>query len=231
MNWFRFYSEAAHDPKVQNLKPDLFKAWVNLLCLASQSSGDIPSIQEVAYHLRSTTEKASKYLETLESVGLLDRHNDSLRPHNWDKRQFKSDTARDRMRLSRLRHSEVTVTPRVRDQNRTEQNRTDTEQNRTERVTPENGYDPLTGWARFEQEYPGEVIPDRDCRVWLSIITTAEDEKTLWRNLPTWKLSRKWQDGFIPSAQNFLFDGHWKVCPREPVIVRRSKLDEAMEGI
>jgi len=96
----------------------------------------------------------------------------------------------------------------------------------------EKQYDPNPGWLRFEQEYPGELIPDRDCRVWLSVITTQADEETLWRNLPVWKLSRKWQDGFIPSAQNFLFDGHWKVAPKADVArARKSHLDEIMEGI
>ena len=33
MNWFRFYHGALHDPKVQSLRPELFKFWVNLLCL------------------------------------------------------------------------------------------------------------------------------------------------------------------------------------------------------
>ena len=102
----------------------------------------------------------------------------------------------------------------------------------TESKAKSGEYDPNPGWLRFEQEYPGEVIPDRDCRVWLSVITNQQDEEMLWRNLPSWSASRKWQDGFIPSVQNFLFDGHWKVPPKaETVRAHKSRLDELMEGI
>jgi len=91
-------------------------------------------------------------------------------------------------------------------------------------------YDPVPGWDKFMEEYPGELIPDRDCPVWMSVMNSPEDEATLWRNLPAWLSSRKFQEGFAPAAKNFLFDGHWKVPPREPVL-RKSKLDEIMEDI
>ena len=38
MKWFRFYHDAIDDPKVQRLPGDVFKFWVNLLCLASRSN-------------------------------------------------------------------------------------------------------------------------------------------------------------------------------------------------
>jgi len=34
--WFRFYNDALDNPKVQLLPSDLFKTWVNLLCIASR---------------------------------------------------------------------------------------------------------------------------------------------------------------------------------------------------
>jgi hypothetical protein len=86
------------------------------------------------------------------------------------------------------------------------------------------------GWARFEREYTGEVIPDRDCHVWFSTITTPADEALLFENLPDWLNSRKFRDGFAPAAQRFLFEGHWKTKPR-PDRKQESKSDRAMREL
>jgi hypothetical protein len=39
MKWLRLYSDVVSDPKVQRLPGEKFKAWVNLLCVASQHDG------------------------------------------------------------------------------------------------------------------------------------------------------------------------------------------------
>jgi hypothetical protein len=44
--WFRFYDDALNDPKVQKLSGDLFKAWVNILCLASKHGGELPAVND-----------------------------------------------------------------------------------------------------------------------------------------------------------------------------------------
>jgi hypothetical protein len=87
----------------------------------------------------------------------------------------------------------------------------------------------IEGWIRFQNEYPGEVVPDRDCQVWFSVIETPKDEALLFENLPAHLASRKFRDGFAPSAKNFLFDGHWKVKPKPDVV--KSKTSEAREGL
>jgi hypothetical protein len=91
-------------------------------------------------------------------------------------------------------------------------------------------YDPVPGWEKFQQEYPGEVIPDRDCQVWMSVIESAEQETLLFRNLAHWKSSRKWLEGFVPNARNFLFEGHWKVQPQEGAVAK-TPLEQTMEAI
>jgi hypothetical protein len=87
---------------------------------------------------------------------------------------------------------------------------------------------PSESWERFEREYPGEVVPDRDCRVYLSVINAEADEALLFENLPAWKATRKFRDGFAPSAQKFLFEGHWKVKPK-PDPVKQSSSDRMKE--
>lgn len=109
--WFRFYSEALDDPKVQSLPPDAFKAWVNLLCIASKTSGALPSIDQIAFHLRCDNETANTFHEELAKRGLIDVGARGSRIHSWDKRQYKSDTSTERVKRFRKREESVSVTP------------------------------------------------------------------------------------------------------------------------
>ena len=99
--WFRFYDEALNDPKVQRLDPFLFKAWVNLLCLASQHGGRLPGIEDIAFALRLSQGEAETVLSFMISAGLVDQSDDELAPHNWNARQFKSDVSTKRVRKHR----------------------------------------------------------------------------------------------------------------------------------
>jgi hypothetical protein len=102
--WFRAYSEALDDPKVQRLHPTLFKAWFNLLCLASQHDGVLPSNDDIAFRLRVSVQDAQGYIDELILVGLIDIRSDGARtPHNWETRQFVSDTSTERVRKHRKR--------------------------------------------------------------------------------------------------------------------------------
>lgn len=113
--WFRMYSDVLDDPKVQKLPPPLFKVWVNILCLASKHDGELPSTDDIAFALRLDDEACEIALAELVKRGLLDDA-DGLAPHNWDKRQFKSDsddTAAERQRRKRERDKSRTVTEHV----------------------------------------------------------------------------------------------------------------------
>lgn len=136
--WFRMYSDVLDDPKVQKLPPDLFKAWVNLLCLASRNDGVLPGMEDIAFALRMSQDSARDIVVTLVGHGLIDDC-DGLSPHNWHARQFKSDTpedARERKRKQREREKQQQKPPNVTEshcdshsevtppeQNRTEQSR------------------------------------------------------------------------------------------------------------
>ena len=110
--WFRLYDDLLDDPKVQRLRPPLFKMWVNLLCLTSRNHGELPVIADIAFALRLDEETAKSALGELTTLGLIDDEN-GLRPHNWDKRQFRSDldpTAAERQQAKRERDKGNTVT-------------------------------------------------------------------------------------------------------------------------
>lgn len=100
--WFRFYTGVVDDPKAQMLAPDLFKHWVNVLCIAAENDGELPSLSAIAFKLRLAEPKAAGVLAKLCSFGLLDKTEKGFKPHNWDGRQYKSDTA-DETAVERMR--------------------------------------------------------------------------------------------------------------------------------
>jgi hypothetical protein len=109
--WFRMYNAVLDNPKVQRLSDALFKAWVNLLCLASRCGGVLPSISDVAFALRVTDSKASAILADLERAGLFDLdETGAVTPHDWSCLQFKSDVSTDRVKRFRAKPETVSVT-------------------------------------------------------------------------------------------------------------------------
>jgi hypothetical protein len=111
--WFRVYDDLVDDPKVQRLSPDIFKALVNLWCLASQNNGALPAHDDIAFKLRVKPERVTQILSILGECGLIDSDETAIRPHNWDKRQFKSDVSNERVKRFRERHCNVTDTVTV----------------------------------------------------------------------------------------------------------------------
>jgi hypothetical protein len=102
--WFRFYSEAVEDPKVQRLPPSLFKAWVNLLCVAAQNGGVLLSVSDMAFKLRMSDNDMQQNLDELIMLGLVDIiEPGKLIPHNWLQRQYISDLSTERVKRFRKR--------------------------------------------------------------------------------------------------------------------------------
>lgn len=100
-NWFRFYDDAVNDPKIIELPDDLFRAWVNVLCIAAKNDGVLPEMKHVAVVLRVKPAKAAALVTRLVTVGLVDNHNGIFAPHNWQGRQFKSDDSGPRVKKHR----------------------------------------------------------------------------------------------------------------------------------
>ncbi len=103
--WFRYYSEALNDPKIQLMPPRLFKVWVNLLCVASENDGRLPSVHELTLLLRRRSDDVQAYLNDLSARGLVDVVGDHLEPHNWPERQYKSDTSTPRVTALRRKRN------------------------------------------------------------------------------------------------------------------------------
>lgn len=100
-HWFRLYNTLVDDPKVQQLPETLFKALINLWCIASQNDGALPSADDIGYKLRVKPQKAAELVTRLVKAGLIDNVDGVFIPHNWDNRQFQSDSSTDRVKKHR----------------------------------------------------------------------------------------------------------------------------------
>jgi len=140
MDWFRMYHSTLDNPKVQQLSPEFFKTWVNLLCLASQTNGrkgTLPAEHAIAFRLRLALEVVQKQIALLIEAGLIDKADkNTLAIHDWNDFQYISDSSVERTRRWRhnKRHGDVTVT----EENRTDSD-PDTEQNRTDKKDLKKG--------------------------------------------------------------------------------------------
>lgn len=109
--WFRMYDELLDDPKVQRLSGEDFKAWVNILCLASRNDGTLPAVQDIAFALRMDAKKAAAMFGRLQSAGLIAEDGDGFTPNKWNARQYKSDVSTGRVKRFRERSKPVSGTP------------------------------------------------------------------------------------------------------------------------
>src|SRR5262245_41818184 len=107
MQWFRFYHEALTDPKVQQLPTEMFRRWINVLCIANMGKprGRLPDVAAIAYHLRLSESETTETLGELRAAELLDDVDGRLVPHNWDKRQPEWDDATVRVQRHRGKQS------------------------------------------------------------------------------------------------------------------------------
>lgn len=109
-NWFRFYDDVVNDPKLIRIPDELFRAWVNLLCIAAKNDGVLPELADVALILRVKEARAAEVITKLVRAKLLDDENGIFVPHNWQGRQFKSDDSGERVKRHRAKKRSVTVT-------------------------------------------------------------------------------------------------------------------------
>ena len=99
--WFRLYDDAINDPKVLRLPENARWQWVATLCIASKNNGVLPQLSDVALLLRMPLKQAARAIARLLAAELLDETEAGLKPHNWDGRQYKSDTSTERVRKHR----------------------------------------------------------------------------------------------------------------------------------
>jgi hypothetical protein len=126
--WFRMYSEFATDPKVQMMSENYQRRLTMLLCFRCNEHVTLQD-SEVTFLLRISDDEWATTKECFIAKGFINNDNEIL---NWDKRQFQSDTSKNRVAAYRERKKKecnVTVTLPVTKSNGVEQI-----QNRTEHI-------------------------------------------------------------------------------------------------
>jgi len=207
MKWFRLYSEVLHDHKVQSLDGDTFKAWVNLLCLASQNDGHLPSVDSICFNLRMDKHGVETLLERLLNATLIDKVSGGssgyrYAPHNWNKRQYKSDTSTERVKRFRERSETVTVTPPDTDTD-TEQIQKQKDISRTKQVR--SGH--KESFEKFWSSYPRKVGKGAAEKSWIKALQSTEAD-TIIASLVAYKFSE--DVNFIPHPATWLNQRRWE---------------------
>lgn len=231
VKWFRFYHDALDDPKVQRLPGDLFKFWVNILCLASQSD-DRGLIKqdafEIAFALRVSDDDAERMLAELIKRNLLDEMAEGYEIHNWSARQFKSDNVAERVQEHRAKQKDagvtfhetlhVTPTETLKPSVSTDSQITDTESD-TEETSDANAPSADSPYALLESlcETQGQdvsVLSKRDKDKQLAVAKrlvadgmTAEDVGRMTR----WLMSQTWITGGIDMFVIEARKGKWQL--------------------
>jgi hypothetical protein len=109
--WLRLYAELAENRKVQTLEPVLFKAYINLLCLAARHDGAVPCLEDVIWTLRCSEADATGWIAALSNKGLIDSSDGTLRMHDWDDYQVADGTERSRKSRNKSNGSEPQPPP------------------------------------------------------------------------------------------------------------------------
>ena len=127
--WFRMYASIL-DPedKTQELNDKQFRAWVRMLCAYTRGNGVFPEEKALARCLKMSVSQLRGIQALFVKLQLIDRPEDGIGPHNWDERQFESDSSTERVRAFRKRNMErssnvsgnVTETPSENREQRTE---------------------------------------------------------------------------------------------------------------
>lgn len=142
-HWWRAEDTSIDHPKLLKLSDAMFRAWYTLNCVASANGGVLPATDDVAVRLRMKPAKVAEWIARLVTAGLYDNEDGIFKPHNWGKRQYKTDIAdpTNAERQRRYRNNKRNAVTRndgngVTVKRPEAKSETDTEQSRAEAHTP-----------------------------------------------------------------------------------------------
>ncbi len=92
--WFRMYSEFATDAKVQMLSEAMQRRYLMLMCLRCSNALVTLHDEEIAFQLRISDEELAETKALFIKKGFIDSAWNLL---NWEKRQFASDSSKERV--------------------------------------------------------------------------------------------------------------------------------------
>lgn len=228
MTWLRLYTALLDNAKAQSLPPDLFKVWINLLCLARIHDGTLPDIVTTAFRLRCSEEQAQAWIDALTSRKLLDIADGRYRPHEWSEFQYDSDSSTPRVRKFREKRSESKA--------KQSRDRTDTEQNRAKIVSRNVSETLQQKWQEFKSLYPAHRLDEKDS--YEAFLSKTEDADAIIAGLKRALNSGEWSKdngAYVNKASLFISKGRYfdpwppqvddkPACTKDPELDRRLEL-------
>lgn len=103
--WLRLYRSSLHNPKIVTLSDRQHRAWHNCMLIADDH-GRLPSLRDIAVHLRMTAAEAEQIIIELVEAQLIDAEVQSdgsrfYHMHDWSEHQYVSDSSTQRSRKCR----------------------------------------------------------------------------------------------------------------------------------
>lgn len=87
--WIKLYTEILSDPKMGRMSDKLFRRTIELFLLAGKEDGDgvLPSIDDIAWSLHSSTKEIQTVLDELTNLKIIERKDDKYLISNFESRQ------------------------------------------------------------------------------------------------------------------------------------------------
>src|ERR1044072_8332727 len=105
--WWRADDGSIDHRKLLKLSDKMFAAWYTLQCVASANGGMLPPAEDIALRLRIKKTDVAAWITHLVTAKLIDNEDGVFRPHNWDERQFQSDSSTKRVQKHRNKKRNV----------------------------------------------------------------------------------------------------------------------------
>ena len=224
-----------NNPKVQRLSSGDFKGWVNLLCLAKEYDGSLPSVEDVGFRLRLSKRKVETLLKLLRSKGLVDGD----RMHDWDEMQYPSDSSTERVKRHRERAKEppcnVSSNVPVTVQRRVEESRGETETEQPPKPPARKLTDVPEGFQHWYDAYPLKRSKGAAVKAWKKIKPSKMLAAQMTDAIRTQTAHHNFQNGqgedYIPHPATWLNQGRWEdEITGPPKRKMRSAIEEMEEA-
>ena len=213
MKWFRLWVDIIDDHKISRLSPYEFQTFIYLLACASEEdaiNGRLTrGLQEINRRIRRRNDHFMKALETFQVVGLITIENgDNIVINNWNKRQFQSDKAYERVKKHRQQPAIRNVSKSLHETPPDTDSDTDTD--KPPIVPRKRATDYDAEFLSFWTAYPKKAKKPNAYQEWKKLGSKRPAIGVILAAIANHKTWRPWIEGFIPDPERWLKNERWE---------------------
>ena len=213
MKWFRLWTDILDDVKILQLSDYEFRVWVQIMayaCEVDSMSGQCQTnVKSMSLRCRTQVNHLSRAIETFQKMGMVTIDEQGfITITNWNKRQFKSDNAYERVKKFREVTAKRNVSKALHETAPDTDTDTDTDKPPIPPKKRGDEYEPdfLTFWSK----YPKKAKKPNAYQEWkklgskrpgISVIIACIDKQKNWRT---------WIEGYIPDPERWLKNERWQ---------------------